>query len=271
MDNSYENLTKKIDILESKLRDIELLLKTPGGSIIHHINKFRSDVSTQVKLSDRNIYNQIEALLYLNKELSLASRLPLLRGWCVSPDALLYIYEYIRRNKPKVIVEFGSGSSTVVISKALKDNGYGILYSYEHRIESFNETSEMLNRNFLSPWVELKHSPLSQYDSEEFPEKSERNNSWYTQKDLEALASIDMVLVDGPPESTCKHARLPALYELYERLSSRAVIFLDDSKRDSEKEIIDIWRESFEFDLLEINFDKGLSLIRNLKRVTAKT
>ena len=57
---------------------------------------------------------------------------PPLRGWATSPDVLLRLHTHIMATRPQVIVEFGSGASTLVIADALRQNGTGKLISIEH-------------------------------------------------------------------------------------------------------------------------------------------
>ena len=53
-----------------------------------------------------------------------------------------------------------------------------------------------------------------------------------------------LVLVDGPPASTGKHARYPALPAVLSHFKSNVIDFvLDDFFREDEKEVSDLWRK----------------------------
>jgi cephalosporin hydroxylase len=67
------------------------------------------------------------------KKLGLVQMYGNVPGQAYQPDwaDLLNIYEMVRKKKPLVIVEFGSGCSTVMFARALADNGSGHLYSID--------------------------------------------------------------------------------------------------------------------------------------------
>ncbi len=86
---------------------------------------------------------------------------------------------------------------------------------------------------------------------------------WYDVKQLEKLAPIDMLIIDGPPMATQRLARYPALPLLFHRLSDDAVILLDDAGRKDEKEIVKrLLREFDGFCLEKIDTEKGAAVLR---------
>lgn len=54
-------------------------------------------------------------------------------AWATPPEYadLWYLYRMVRRRRPSVIWEFGSGNSTVALASALADNGAGHLFSMD--------------------------------------------------------------------------------------------------------------------------------------------
>jgi hypothetical protein len=74
---------------------------------------------------------------------------------------------------------------------------------------------------------------------------------------------IDLLVIDGPPESTQKMARYPALPLLFKYLLNESIIILDDGGRKEEKEIVEIWEKEFENISSEyLDFEKGAFLIK---------
>ena len=91
--------------------------------------------------------NPMKSMSY---RISLLAR-PLYNSWCkirmrrfesllnlrpshaIDPNyAVLYLlYRMVRKKKPRIVLEFGSGCSTVILAEALKDNGEGFLFSLE--------------------------------------------------------------------------------------------------------------------------------------------
>src|SRR5699024_11233349 len=88
-------------------------------------------------IRDRNVTGVQTCALpisWLQRRLTIKGQLPPLRGWATSPDVLLRLHTHIMATRPNVIVEFGSGASTLVIADALSQNGAG-KRSEEHKSE----------------------------------------------------------------------------------------------------------------------------------------
>ena len=66
---------------------------------------------------------QIEAFVQLQRLADLREAIPRTRGWPVSPDALLVITDLIRRERPRVYLDLGSGTSTVVVASTARAIG----------------------------------------------------------------------------------------------------------------------------------------------------
>jgi Methyltransferase domain len=101
---------------------------------------------------------------------------------------LLNIYETVRRRKPRIIIEFGSGCSTLMFARALVDNGSGYLYSIDASEPFLRRTQSYLPEN-LKPYVSLSYSEI------EIGEMSGQNVMWHQSvPDVPA----DLVYLDGP-------------------------------------------------------------------------
>ena len=83
----------------------------------------------EIKAQWDTVYRQLEALRALDAELSLERALPPTRGWSASPDFLLLIAQHARDARPRIVVECGSGTSTVVLARCMQLNGAGHVYS----------------------------------------------------------------------------------------------------------------------------------------------
>jgi hypothetical protein len=106
---------------------------------------------------------------------------------------LLNIYDLVRRRKPKVVLEFGSGCSTLMFARALSDNqaagdGPGKLYSVETS-EHFKRHTESYLPAPLKPFIEMIHSRI------EFGEMAGKKVLWHsTIPDV----APNLVYLDGP-------------------------------------------------------------------------
>ena len=65
-------------------------------------------------------YQQLETLIPLINDLDIKKSLPNTRGYAASPDYLSKINEIIKEKNPQLILEAGSGVSTLIASYALK-------------------------------------------------------------------------------------------------------------------------------------------------------
>ncbi|CDG56002.1 hypothetical protein HALA3H3_990006 [Halomonas sp. A3H3] len=207
------------------------------------------------------IYSQIESLLWLQKRLKISGELPPLRGWPTSPDFLLRLHSWVSKYKPLTIVETGSGASTIVIADALRQNGIGKLYSFEHIQKYADQTQVMLEDEFLTPWVELLVGKLEPWKGKHLnPDDADKPSSWYP-LNLSGIENVDLLVVDGPPKSTCQYARYPALPALFDRLSPKAQVWMDDAIRQEEKDICKHWANEYGFDFEYFALEKGLGVL----------
>ncbi len=179
------------------------------------------------------------------------SKPPLFGGWAMAPDLGRVLLEQLRQ-RPAVVVECGSGASTLVIASALSANNTGKLYSLEHDSAFAEETRSLLADQRLSDWVEIVSAPLTRqtFGTTEI--------DWYDAKKIPDLAGpIDLLVIDGPPP-TGPQSRWPALEVFYPKLSPRACVLLDDGRRRSERRTALRWAASFpDLGLHWIDTEKG--------------
>jgi predicted O-methyltransferase YrrM len=173
------------------------------------------------------------------------------QGFSITGEEAAFLFHLIRRQRPRLIMELGSGSSTVLFAAALRANGGGRILSIEHDREHVERTRTMLRHADLLDRVELVHAPLTDVAL------NGRAFQWY---DLGAkLATlgekIDFLFVDGPPGKVQALSRFPALPMLASHLSLRALVVVDDGAREDEIEMVKRWRElegfSFESEALD--------------------
>ncbi|MBV9576793.1 MAG: class I SAM-dependent methyltransferase [Gammaproteobacteria bacterium] len=190
------------------------------------------------------------------KTISLRAPLPTLGTYTIGNDFATIMIDEILTRKPKVILEAGSGVSTILAAYCMEKLGTGTLRSLEHLPEYQTATSEMLSEHHLEKTdTKIILAPLREYT---FHAESYH---WYTTQDLDILTSIDMLIVDGPPRPTCHLARYSILPLFYERLSPQAIILLDDTHREDEKIITERWLKEFpEFKAHYFSTQKGAIL-----------
>jgi len=139
-------------------------------------------------------------------------------GWRLPDDACETIAALVKEHRPDLIVECGSGRSTIVLAEALRDNGSGTVVALEHHWDYWAETVRLLEERDLQEYAQVRQSHLAE--------------GWYARETWADLGGIGMLLVDGPPRKTARHARAPALTLLHDCLLPGCVIVLDDIDRD---------------------------------------
>jgi predicted O-methyltransferase YrrM len=252
---------KKIDSLDARLaradeKSTQLFSRIEAAHKRLELLQDRVDQRLFTKRDSADMFRQMEALAGLYLATESKKGFPATRDWVASPDLLLYLHEQVKDLEPTLILECGSGLSTVIMAYALKSNGRGRLVSLEHLQEYVDRTNSLLSEHGLSEWAEVRHAPIEdvKIDTELWP--------WYA---LNAVPDgpIDVLLVDGPPGTLGPMSRFPAVPLLRRQLSNRALILLDDYARADEHDVADRWLELFPDLMLEtLKHEKGTAVLR---------
>lgn len=201
-----------------------------------------------IRASAEREFKQTEALITLTNAMNLPHPLPRTRGWAASPDLLLLLYRLTLEKKPRLIVECGSGVSTLILARAAATYG-GRVISLDHSEEFAAATRGELERQGLS--AEVRIAPLI---STEF-------GPWYDQAQIADLGGVELLFVDGPPADSGPQARYPALPLLRSHLSERVCVVLDDTSRADERAIGERWASEFGLKATPIGLEKGAYLL----------
>ena len=183
-------------------------------------------------------FAQLEALIDLRSLLRPRRPMPPSRGWAAAPTSLLEYIGHVLERKPGMVVECGSGVSSVWVGYALESIGSGRCVALEHDSHYAEVTRREIERHGLSQWVEVRTAPLKRVAV------GEDEYDWYDLSSVDDLHDIDVVFVDGPPGATGPVARFPAMPLLRDRCTPDAVFILDDAARTEEKEILEMWAAS---------------------------
>ncbi|WP_028648773.1 O-methyltransferase [Nocardiopsis sp. CNT312] len=197
-----------------------------------------------VAAQGRDDYEQQVAWTELREWLDTAPFMPSLRGWAASPDVLRTLVRHIDRLRPELVVELGSGASSVWIGYALRRAGRGRLVAIDHDAAYAELTREMVAAHGLGDVVEVRHAPLTEIEATEVEiggETVRTADLWYDSAPLADLEGIGLVFVDGPPKPTGRLVRYPAVPVLLPRCREDAVIVLDDADRVDERAAGDRW------------------------------
>lgn len=221
------------------------------------MNKLRQSLERTVKSGMLNAAQQLEAFMGVQNFINHGERLPGMHGWPISPDFALYLIELINGNDYDLILEFGSGTSTVIIAKTLARiarHNHGkpatVQVAFEHLEQYHAQTHSYLQQAGLLGSVQLELAPSAPFIAP--------NGITYPYYSCQAalhelanrLAASDikiLALVDGPPASFGKHARYPAVPSVLSNFKGAKIdILLDDYIRADEKEIAQLWLKDIE-------------------------
>ena len=192
----------------------------------------------------------------LEKNLAFDKALPVTEHWSAAADFLELISDYCLQNKPRVIVECSSGTSSLVLAQCCQLNGVGHVYSLENGEEYVKQTNRQLDDFLLSGYCDVMHSPLQGV------RLGEERYQWYAFDNLPDI-EIDMLVIDGPPGFLQKYSRYPALPVLSERMAQHCAVFLDDAARDDEQELVKRWlSEEPDFQAEYIENERGCFVLK---------
>ncbi len=234
-----------IDEVLRRLESLEQSVKAQSASV-----QRVSDRST------RQIYAQLEALIGLYRDIDGLPSIPPLRQWAISPDSARELVRVVRAANPKHVVECGSGASTVMLGHLAIAGQVGRITSLEHEPLWYEATRTRLRDAGIADEVELVFAPLTERTV------GEDVATWYD-IDVATLDPIDLVIVDGPPQSIGPMARWPAAPLLLDRCAPGCLFVLDDYIRDDEQAIADRWRAELPIELFRRidTVEKGLAIL----------
>jgi len=207
---------------------------------------------TEMRKNAFDDFRQVESLLSLFATLKPELPLPPLRDHSMSPDLLRCAIEVMLHREPGVVVELGSGSSTVFLAYCFKRIGRGRLLSIDHDPVFADKTRTMIEQHGLGDYATVLCRPLE-------PLRIRGNEYvWYSIHPSDTEGPIDLLLIDGPPYHVHPLARYPALPVLLPYMTANAVAILDDANRPEELRIIDMWAAEFpELSMEKLETEKG--------------
>jgi hypothetical protein len=199
-------------------------------------NRLHGDIS-QLGIAVRDDNRQLEALLNLHAMIPVRQALPRSRGWAASPDLLLTYVGSILERRPSLVLECGSGLSTLWAALALEVvGGRGRVVALEHDASFREDTLAALRAHGVAHRAEVRYAPIRTVtvDGGSYP--------WYDTDALDDVSGVGVLFVDGPIGDLGPQSRYPALPLLRDSLEPGALILLDDADRPEEREVLTHWQ-----------------------------
>jgi hypothetical protein len=188
----------------------------------------------QLSRRQRDQTREVEALLQLFAGFEPRAPMPSSGHWALNPTELLELWSALAQRRPALVLELGGGTSSVWLGYGVERYG-GRLVSIDHDPAYAEQTRAQLRRHGLDKLAEVRVAELQPVTVDDEPFQ------WYGRAAFAGVAGVELLLVDGPPGTTGRQARYPALPLLSDRLATQATVLLDDADRADEQEIVRRW------------------------------
>ena len=226
------------------LRSLHSKVSKSSAAITRDIQK----LSLENKKNSMIAYRQAEAFTQLTNLLDFKAAIPATRSWAASPDLLLTISEIVKKNRPGLVVELGSGISTLVAAKS----GARKIISIDNS-DAWGAKTVALLKEHKVRGVDVRIAPLRPYAN---------GSEWYDLDAIKDLKKIDLLIVDGPPGSKNPEARYPALQQFKDKLSPAAIVVIDDVNREGERKLAEDFAKALpNHELTILDHEKGTAII----------
>jgi hypothetical protein len=163
--------------------------------------------------------------------------------FALRPDSLAWLVRYLEMRKPRSVLEFGSGLSTLaqcaVLSQLHGPGGFRFL-SFDQDATYARQTRERIQALPGSACCRVVHVPLipvtvAGYETESYDLSRGLDEHWRW------LGSAEFVFIDGPfAEGPCRYGTVPAVRE---HLAHSATLAMDDGLREKELIVGHLWQK----------------------------
>lgn len=221
--------------------------------------RVRRHLETALKNNSANAVRQLQSFVGM-QEYFATGVLPAFNSeahsWPVSADFALCLMRQLVLKPYDLVIEFGSGMSTVIVAKSLalmaERNGtrQTQFVSFEHLDSYYQQTLAYIQQAGLEKAVQLTLAPIEDWqaaDGQVYPYYSCQSTLAKLAKQRQASRKRILVIVDGPPAATGPQARYPAGPLLVEHFPDAHIDFLmDDYIREDEKQVVQHWLADME-------------------------
>ena len=220
--------------------------------------RMQAGLATRADL-DR-LYERVSAAVQIQGALN---GLPVVRpmpGWALSSDAIVQVLCDLQERVEPVLVEFGSGQSTVIFAAWFRARGRGRFISIEHDPAHAEAMRRQLEAAKLASFVDLQVMPLVDRAAIDGLPSCKS----YALPD--PFPSFDVVLVDGPSYFFGESTRYHPLKWALERLNAGGAAYLDDTIRPQEKRILEVLGQHPELVVQDLGTANGFARITRKPR-----
>ena len=235
----YQRLQDQVAALERRQVDL-----AEGGERVltavvaenDKVHRAVTELEARLNTNFESALGEEAALHNLYRMVDVDREMPTPIGFAASPRTLLRLTDIsLSLPRDSLILECGSGASTVWFAHACRRAGSGRVVALEHDEKYALATREAIARNGLEAWAEVRSSPLEPIVV------GDQTYLWYSRSTWSDLANAHLLFVDGPPGRIGPRSRYPAFPLLAESLADGAVVALDDTQRPEERAVVKSW------------------------------
>lgn len=181
-------------------------------------------------------------------------------GWSLDKDTCQFIGRVCERLRPRRVLEFGTGLSTLVLANEASKGNVGEIWSVDHLSDFEGHPRNMLSAKKQAGFVNFCRFPLKlTYLGGKIFFFYSVPRDFFRKK-----GPLDLVIIDGPPYYY--NSREAALYAVYPHLSSSGLVILDDAKRKNREQAYlknwkEYYRQNIDSTLFLDEFKSGLASI----------
>jgi hypothetical protein len=162
-------------------------------------------------------------------------------GWAFDRAGIGQLVRYYLSERPKCVIEFGSGTSTVVLAWLAHQAGLEgtSVISFEQDPGVVRATSESLRERGLDQFVRVVLAPLSTIELDGMSLRC--HDADVIESTLRGLAPVKMMVVIDGPSRVDTGSRYPIVPLVRRHITEPATFLLDDAWRDLELTVADRW------------------------------
>lgn len=154
--------------------------------------------------------------------------------WALDQDTIALLWEQLQQGKPEIIMECGSGVSTLMFARYFQDFcPEGRLISFEQDMKEKQRVEAWLQKHGLAGFVNILYTPLN-----------ERGEYRFDQTAIDGFLQgkrADWLMIDGP--NGADGSRSADMDGLLPSLAPGARWYADDAFRDGELDFLQGWQE----------------------------
>ena len=145
--------------LKSLIADLQKAIQNNAQQLSNNDQTIINFIRAQTNV----LYRQMESLFSIYSFLDFLYPLPPMRGWPISPDFGQLLMAHILKEKPKLIVECGSGISTILSGYTFEKIGGGNIISFDHEAHYAEKTKENLALHQFDENIDVLFAPLCEH------------------------------------------------------------------------------------------------------------